>query len=556
MYNLYGNYELEQDIEFIEAQVLVNSYREQTKTILNKMESLYSESFGGFVGYLFGVLAKAVGAFMAKLLVVLKKVLVVVFTSVVVAIARKVSEGRGSSVVGGGGGGNPNLGQPTITADNIRTVTEKGFTKKDASRMRSMIKKGFTPVKIPGLKVDELTKSGIKDVSLMVRTFIEEHREELVPVEMAMRSNVDPVSPLTFVIEEPALIELIVASINEDIDSGNYVMKDIDAGLGGNRTFNFLREEGYKTLLNTLRVMGVANVDNSDNVAEVLVKMLATALDAFAVCEINVKETLALITDGINSTMIVDCKEYFERLKSKIDDIDKYGAFNRIKKDMTMMESSGRYTELGMLDIIFKDQKVMLEKVGFPVDISKCKTIDEANSKLSTIANGLHKASEQFDRFTTIKDIRLEIEDLTNSVSHTVVRVKMLPKVNPKNYVNSEELAHQMMYKFLKSKEAKDNSPNIIAQKSKALEKGIKEINDTLNKVDLQFEEKKNFTSRLQDSCTMTNNLSSILSNVTHLIGLLGVYKVGVSAHVIKDIIENRANVLVALQLEEIMEKL
>lgn len=552
MYSLYGNTDLSADIEYIEASAVVLGCMEQNNHLIEKMRQLHAESIGGFVGYLFGTLAKSIGVFLAKLLVVLKKVLIVLFTTVIVAIARKVAEGRGTSVVGGGGGGNPNIGTPAISVDNMKRAMSNGVSKKDAERLRNYVKRGLSPLTLPNVRVGEVDKAGLQDISNVVKSFIEDHRGELSSMEKIMRQNTDPINPLTFVIEEPAIMELVIETLNADIKDGQEALKQIDSRLGS-RGFNFMKEEGYKNLVEAIRIMGIPS-PNTDSVADTMVKLLATSLDAFAVCEINIQETLALITDGEKCGMIIDCNEYFNRLKNKIADIDKYGAFNRIKKDMTMMESSGRYTELGMLDIIFKDQKILLEKVGFPVDISKCKNISEAINKLGTIAGKFATAGQQFDSFKSIRDIRLSVIDLTNSPSHTVVRIKMLPKVNPINYEESEEMAHKMMYSFLKSKEAQANDHGKINQKAKVLENGIKDINTTLNKVELTFEEKKNFVSQLQDSCTLTNHVSSILSSTAHLVGMLGMYKIGQASHLIKDLIVDRANMLSLIKLQEMIE--
>lgn len=553
MYNLYSDVDLSQDIDFIEAQAVIRSCQEQNQHLIMRMKQLHSESFGGFVGYLFGTLMKGVGVFLAKLLVVLKKVLIVLFSTVVVAIARKVSEGKGSSVVGGGGGGNPNLGTPSITADSMKKAAGDKVTTGDRQRLRKYVLNGIAPFSIPSIRDGELSKADLEDVSKTVKLFIDEHRNEMASVEKVMRSNVDPISPLTFVIEEPAIMELIIESLNDDIASGQEALRHIDSKLGPNRGFNFIKEDGYKELEKACTLMGISNVNNNST-ADTLVKLMSTALDAFAVCEINIQETLALITDGENASMIVDCKQYFDRVKNKIGEIDKYNAFNRIKKDMTMMESSGRYTELGMLDIIYKDQKVLFEKVGFPVDISKCKTITEANNKLGTVAGQLSRAGQMFDTFKSIKDVKLSLVDMTHSVSHTVVRIKMLPKVNPVNYEDGEEMAHQMMYSFLRSKEAQANNPSVINQKAKVLEKGVKDINDTLNKVELVFDDSKNFVSQMQDSCTLTNHISSIISSTTHLVGMLGMYKVGQASHLIQEIVVDRANILSVIKLQEMIE--
>lgn len=553
MYNLYSDVDLSQDIDFIEAQAVIRSCQEQNQHLIMRMKQLHSESFGGFVGYLFGTLMKGVGVFLAKLLVVLKKVLIVLFSTVVVAIARKVSEGKGSSVVGGGGGGNPNLGTPSITADSMKKAAGDKATTGDRQRLRKYVLNGIAPFSIPSIRDGELSKADLEDVSKTVKLFIDEHRNEMASVEKVMRSNVDPISPLTFVIEEPAIMELIIESLNDDIASGQEALRHIDSKLGPNRGFNFIKEDGYKELEKACTLMGISNVNNN-SMADTLVKLMSTALDAFAVCEINIQETLALITDGENASMIVDCKQYFDRVKNKIGEIDKYNAFNRIKKDMTMMESSGRYTELGMLDIIYKDQKVLFEKVGFPVDISKCKTITEANNKLGTVAGQLSRAGQMFDTFKSIKDVKLSLVDMTHSVSHTVVRIKMLPKVNPVNYEDGEEMAHQMMYSFLRSKEAQANNPSVINQKAKVLEKGVKDINDTLNKVELVFDDSKNFVSQMQDSCTLTNHISSIISSTTHLVGMLGMYKVGQASHLIQEIVVDRANILSVIKLQEMIE--
>ena len=553
MYNLYSDVDLSQDIDFIEAQAVIRSCQEQNQHLIMRMKQLHSESFGGFVGYLFGTLMKGVGVFLAKLLVVLKKVLIVLFSTVVVAIARKVSEGKGSSVVGGGGGGNPNLGTPSITADSMKKAAGDKVTTGDRQRLRKYVLNGIAPFSIPSIRDGELSKADLEDVSKTVKLFIDEHRNEMASVEKVMRSNVDPISPLTFVIEEPAIMELIIESLNDDIASGQEALRHIDSKLGPNRGFNFIKEDGYKELEKACTLMGISNVNNN-SMADTLVKLMSTALDAFAVCEINIQETLALITDGENASMIVDCKQYFDRVKNKIGEIDKYNAFNRIKKDMTMMESSGRYTELGMLDIIYKDQKVLFEKVGFPVDISKCKTITEANNKLGTVAGQLSRAGQMFDTFKSIKDVKLSLVDMTHSVSHTVVRIKMLPKVNPVNYEDGEEMAHQMMYSFLRSKEAQANNPSVINQKAKVLEKGVKDINDTLNKVELVFDDSKNFVSQMQDSCTLTNHISSIISSTTHLVGMLGMYKVGQASHLIQEIVVDRANILSVIKLQEMIE--
>lgn len=552
--SLYAvEYDLETDSVFVEAVALQWSAQQTLNKIMDSGK-LYGESLSIFGSGTFAIVLKSICTFMSKLVIVLKKVLVFVFVTVFSALAKRFADskrsGGGSS---GGGGGGTYVGVPAVTSQSLQDhilKIKKVRRTADVDKMRKYLKTTQNPRILTAREIQAEGHGPITDSEALdaVLSLIDSNIDEINGLGNMIRSNVEPMDYIAFVVDEPSVMDIIIASINTDIKENSPSAKELHKAFAS-FPYQILTEKGFKELANCMRLCNRSATSHKD-IANFIIKACKGTLDAYSAIELNLEYIMNMITDNGQVSISSDMNTFFNRLKSSSIP-DKMGSMKRLDKSLRHLESSGSFTYEKAFKYIFEEELVCLEKANIGYNFIDIKDVRDGINRTNVLSSSTSKILGEFKRIDKLSEMNISYEDLTNTPSNTVVRVKLIPKVNPNNYIDGELLAYHTSYGIYNSaKEMYD-----IGEKSKGMESRMKSFTDNINKMDLKFPNENNVMDCIQDNIIFNNNMLNILSNIAMITSNMCKPKMAPISAYLKEFIIERANVLAVSHLQNLIQK-